>query len=153
MKSQSVTCSCEHCYPLNLLVCALTHLLLSICNVLEGGRCHGGIILSTRDGHGRARAYEWGGADAQIVPAGPATDVMDDENDKVSQDVVAVPLGSGIHEFQWSQAWRSGLLCSALMSQLGGRASLVTRACQPNMPSSPYLSLSTLSPMDLKPSL
>ena len=87
-----------------------------------------------------------GGADAQIVAASPATDVMDDENDKVSQDVVAVPLGSGIHEFQWSQAWRSGLLCSALMSQLGGRASLVTRACQPNMPSSPYLSLSTLSP-------
>ena len=80
-------------------------------------------------------------------------DVMDDENDKVSQDVVAAPLSSGIHEFQWSQAWRSGLLCSALMSQLGGRASLVTRACQPNMPSSPYLSLSTLSPMDLKPSL
>ena len=33
-----------------------------------------------------------GGADAQIVPAGPATDVMDDENDKVSQDVVAAPL-------------------------------------------------------------
>ena len=61
-----------------------------------------------------------GGADAQIVAASPATDVMDDENDKVSQDVVAVPLGSGIHEFQWSQAWRSGLLCSALMSQLGG---------------------------------
>ena len=94
--------------------------LLSIRNVLEGGRCHGGIILSTRDGHGRARAYEWGGADAQIVPAGPATDVMDDENDKVSQDVVGAPLSSGIHEFQWSQPWRgSALLCSALMSQRG----------------------------------
>ena len=77
--------------------------------------------LSTRDGHGQARAYEWGGADAQIVPAGPATDVMDDENDKVSQDVVAAPLSSGIHEFQWSQPWRgSALLCSALMSQRGG---------------------------------
>ena len=116
-------------------------------------RGHHSCLLRSRDGHGRAQAYEWGGADAQIVAASPATDVMDDENDKVSQDVVAVPLGSGIHEFQWSQAWRSGLLCSALMSQLGGRASLVTRACQPNMPSSPYLSLSTLSPMDLKPSL
>ena len=63
-------------------------------------------LLNTRDGHGRARAYEWGGADGQIVPAGPATDVMDDENDKVSQDVVGVPLSSGIHEFQWSQPWR-----------------------------------------------
>ena len=63
-----------------------------------------------------------GGADAQIVPAGPATDVMDDENDKVSQDVVGVPLSSGIHEFQWSQPWRGslrGLLCSVLMSQRG----------------------------------
>ena len=101
-------------------------------------------LLSTRDGHGRAPAYEWGGADAQIVPAGPATDVMDDENDKVSQDVVGAPLSSGIHEFQWSQPWRgSALLCSALMSQ-GGGDSLVTGACQPNMPSSPYLSLSPL---------
>ena len=51
-----------------------------------------------------------GGADAQIVPAGPATDVMDDENDKVSQDVVGAPLGSGIHEFQWSQAGQSSAL-------------------------------------------
>ena len=54
-----------------------------------------------------------GGADGQIVPAGPATDVMDDENDKVSQDVVGVPLSSGIHEFQWSQPWR-GSQCSAM---------------------------------------
>ena len=128
---------------------------LAICNVLEGERCHRGIIASSGAEMGMVgpRHMNGGGADAQIVAASPATDVMDDENDKVSQDVVAVPLGSGIHEFQWSQAWRSGLLCSALMSQLGGRASLVTRACQPNMPSSPYLSLSTLSPMDLKPSL
>ena len=30
----------------------------------------------------------------------PGEDVMDDENDKVSQDVVGVKLGNGIHEFQ-----------------------------------------------------
>ena len=33
-----------------------------------------------------------GGADGQIVPAGPATDVMDDENDKVTPGVVGVTL-------------------------------------------------------------
>ena len=33
-----------------------------------------------------------GGADAQIVAASPATDVMDDENDKVSLGVVGVTL-------------------------------------------------------------
>ena len=32
--------------------------------------------------------------------AAPGVDVMDDENDKVSQDVVGVTLGNGIHEFQ-----------------------------------------------------
>ena len=67
-----------------------------------------------------------GGADAQIVPAGPATDVMDDENDKVSQDVVGALLGSGIHEFQWSQAGQSSALqchnvtqCHKLWSAMG----------------------------------
>ena len=32
--------------------------------------------------------------------AAPGVDVMDDENDKVSQDVVGVKLRNGIHEFQ-----------------------------------------------------
>ena len=38
---------------------------------------------------------------AQICPIrGIGEDVMDDENDKVSQVVVGVKLGNGIHEFQ-----------------------------------------------------
>ena len=36
------SCSCEHCYPVNPLVCNLTD--LAIRNVLEGGRCQGGIM-------------------------------------------------------------------------------------------------------------
>lgn len=32
--------------------------------------------------------------------AAPGVDVMDDENDKVSRDVVGVVLRNGIHEFQ-----------------------------------------------------
>ena len=32
--------------------------------------------------------------------AAPGVDVMDDENDKVSRDVVGVMLRNGIHEFQ-----------------------------------------------------
>ena len=38
------SCSCEHCYPVNPLVCNLTD--LAIRNVLEGGRCQGGIMPS-----------------------------------------------------------------------------------------------------------
>ena len=88
-----------------------------------------------------------GGADAQIVPAGPATDVMDDENDKVSQDVVGAPLGSGIHEFQWSQAGQSSALqrrANVTMSQT--LVSIGARRRQWNMPSSSSTDLSlTLS--------
>ena len=88
-----------------------------------------------------------GGADAQIVPAGPATDVMDDENDKVSQDVVGTPLGSGIHEFQWSQAGQSSALQCANVTQCHKLWCLVSiGACQWNMPSSSSTHLSlTLS--------
>ena len=88
-----------------------------------------------------------GGADAQIVPAGPATDVMDDENDKVSQDVVGTPLSSGIHEFQWSQAGQSSALQCANVTQCHKLWCLVSiGACQWNMPSSSSTHLSlTLS--------
>ena len=88
-----------------------------------------------------------GGADAQIVPAGPATDVMDDENDKVSQDVVGTPLGSGIHEFQWSQAGQSSALQRANVTQCHKLWCLVSiGACQWSMPSSSSTHLSlTLS--------
>ena len=88
-----------------------------------------------------------GGADAQIVPAGPATDVMDDENDKVSQDVVGAPLSSGIHEFQWSQAGQSSALqqcANVTMSQT--LVSIGARRRQWNLPSSSSTDLSlTLS--------
>ena len=90
-----------------------------------------------------------GGADAQIVPAGPATDVMDDENDKVSQDVVGAPLGSGIHEFQWSQAGQSSALqwcANVTMSQTLVPGQHWGTARQWNIPSSSFTDLSlTLS--------
>ena len=76
-----------------------------------------------------------GGADAQIVPAGPATDVMDDENDKVSQDVVGVPLSSGIHEFQWSQPWRgsqwSAMQCTNVTEGADWSPGHVSLTCPP----------------------
>ena len=95
-----------------------------------------------------------GGADAQIVAASPATDVMDDENDKVSQDVVGAPLGSGIHEFQWSQAGQSSALqrcANVTMSQT--LVSIGARRRQWNMPSSSSTDLSlTLSLPQARPS-
>ena len=87
-----------------------------------------------------------GGADAQIVPAGPATDVMDDENDKVSQDVVGAPLSSGIHEFQWSQAGQSSALQCANVTMSQTLVSIGARRRQWNLPSSSSTDLSlTLS--------
>ena len=94
-----------------------------------------------------------GGADAQIVPAGPATDVMDDENDKVSQDVVGTPLGSGIHEFQWSQAGQSSALQRANVTQCHKLWCLVSiGACQWSMPSSSSTHLSLTLSLSPRPS-
>ena len=45
-----------------------------------------------------------GWADVIEIGGEEGADVMDDGNDKVSQDVVAVLLSHGIHELQWSHS-------------------------------------------------